>query len=248
MSLLPQIIGLAATVAGLSVLSRWISLQVQIIGWRLTGDERAAVVIYYLLLLPGILLHELCHLVMARLLGLKVGKLSLGPKARGQYVQLGSVTVASGGVLRDSLVGMAPFLGGTAVLLAVGYRVFDVGALGEAWLSGGWRAVLGAVPSVWQVPDFGLWAYVIFAVSNAMMPSAADRQPWLIAGLYLLLAALAAYLLGALAPAATAVAPTIAGALPALILGLLLTLLLDLLAAALFLLIERLIAGLAHQR
>ena len=244
MSLLPQITGLAITLLVLLALSRWITSQVQLVGYHLTGHEQVAVFLYYLLLLPGIILHELCHAVVALLLGLKVGKFSLGPRTRGRFVQLGSVQVTSGGVLRDSLVGLAPFLGGTAVLLLVSYRVFDVGTLGQAWLTGGWNGVFASVPGIWRVPDFWLWAYMIFAVSNAMTPSPADREPWLIAVLYLLLALAVAWLIGALAPAAQALAPELAGALPALTLAFVFTLALDLAAAALLWLVGSVTIGL----
>lgn len=227
------------------MLNRWITRQVQIIGWRVTGHEQVTLIIYYLLMLPGIVLHELSHALMARLLGLKVGSFSLGPRNKGQYVQLGSVTVSSGGALRDSLVGLAPWLAGTTALLLISYGIFNVAALGQAWLAGGWRAVPAAVPGMWQVPDFWLWAYLIFTVSNAMTPSAADREPWLMAGLYLALALFVAYVAGALVPAAEALAPEVAGALPALTLAFLFTLGLDLAVGGLLLLIDRILAGLA---
>lgn len=242
MPLLSQLISFVLTLAALTALSRWVALQVQRIGLRLTGNSQAAIMGYYLLLLPGILVHELSHLVMARLLGLKVGKFALGPKRRkNNSVELGSVTVSSGGAVRDSLVGLAPFLGGTAVLLAVGYLVFDVATLGQAWTDGGWRGVLAAVDGIWRVPDFWVWAYVIFAVSNAMTPSPADRQPWLIAGLYAAFALVIAYLLGGLPVLPPSWGIQAANALQLLTLAFLFTLAFDLLAAALLWVIEALI-------
>jgi hypothetical protein len=244
MSLLTPVLGFAVTVFALSALSRWISLQVQLVGYRLTGDERAAVIVYYLLMLPGILLHELSHAAMAILLGLKVGKFTLGPRAQGRYVQLGSVTVTSGGTLRDSLVGLAPFLSGTVILLLLGYQVFDVGALGQAWINGGWREVLQSASGMWHVQDFWIWAYLVFAISNSMTPSPADRQPWLMAALYIGLALVVAYVLGLLAVATDALAPQAAGALSALTLTFLFTLALDLVAAAVLLVTEFFIVAL----
>jgi hypothetical protein len=94
-----------------------------------------------------------------------------------------------------------------------------------------------------RVPDFWLWAYLIFAISNAMIPSPADREPWLMAGLFLLLALVVAWVAGALAPAAQALAPEVAGALPVLTLAFIFTLVLDLAAAAALLLADTLIAG-----
>jgi hypothetical protein len=237
-TLLPQLAVFALTLTVLSALNRWITRQVQIIGLRLTGNERVALLGYYLLLLPGIVLHELSHVAMARLLGLRVGKFSLGPRPRGRYVELGSVRVASGGPVRDSLVGLAPLLGGTAVLLLVGYLVFDVAALGQAWQSLGWAGVGAAVAAIARAPDFWLWAYVMFAASNAMTPSPSDRQPWRIAGIYLALALVITYLLGGLPVIANALAPQVVGALQLMTLALVFTLALDLLAAGLLWFIE----------
>ena len=136
MSLLPYFLAFALTLALMLLLSRWINRQVQILGLRVSGNSDVAIMGYYLLMFPGIVLHELSHFLMARLLGMKVGEFALGPKKRRNAIELGSVTVASGGTVRDSLVGLAPFIAGTAVLLLVSYYVFDVAALGEAWRAG----------------------------------------------------------------------------------------------------------------
>jgi hypothetical protein len=246
LSLLAQTLAFAATLAGLVVISRWITRQVQLLGLHLTGDERAAQMTYYLIMLPGILLHELSHLVMARLVGLKVGEFSLGPRVRDSYsIELGSVTVSRADVFRESLVGLAPFLSGTAVLVLVGYRVFDVGALGQTESAGG---LLRTLPGIWQVPDFWLWAYVIFVVSNAMMPSAADRQPWLLAGIYLGVALGGLYLLTGLPALSAAIGAWATGVLQILTLAFLFTLVLDLVVAAAMWIAEAVILALQSRR
>ncbi|MCX7669420.1 MAG: hypothetical protein N2439_05045, partial [Anaerolineae bacterium] len=95
MALLPQLLAFVLTLFLLLVLSRWITRQVLRLGHRLTRNESAAVIGYYLLFFPGILLHELGHLLMAWIVGLRVGKLRLGPRPRRNSVELGSVTVSS---------------------------------------------------------------------------------------------------------------------------------------------------------
>jgi hypothetical protein len=238
MSLLSQLFYFTLTLAALIWLGRWITRQVQVIGLRLTGNERVALLFYYLLLLPGIILHEASHAFVALLLGLRVSQFSLGPRVRGKYVELGSVRVSSGGTLRDSLVGLAPFLGGTAVLLLVGYQIFNVAGLGAAWQAGGWSGVAAALAGMWPVPDFWLWAYVLFVASNAMIPSPSDRQPWLIASIYVVLALIITYLVGGLSMLADAVVPPVTGALQFMTLAFVFTLVLDVLAAAMLWLIE----------
>jgi hypothetical protein len=246
MSLLIQTLAFTGTLAGLVVVSRWITRQVQLLGLHLTGDERAAQMTYYLVMLPGILLHELSHLLMAKLVGLKVGEFSLGPRVRDQYsIELGSVTVSRADVFRESLVGLAPFLSGTIVLVLVGYQVFDVGRLGQAAGAGG---LLRALPGIWQVPDFWLWAYVIFVVSNAMMPSSADRQPWLLAGIYLAIALGGVYLLVGLPALSAAAGAWATGVLQILTLAFLFTLALDLAVAAAMWIAEAVILVLQNRR
>jgi len=241
MPLLLQLLAFAATLVCLVALSRWIARQVQVIGLHLTGNAEAALMAYYLLLLPGILLHELSHVAVARLLGLKVGRFTLGPRKRGRVVELGSVTISSGGTLADSLVGLAPFLVGTAVLVGVGYWAFDVAALGRAWMAAGWGGIWRGLDGIWLVPDFWLWAYVVFVVSNAMTPSSADRQPWLMAGIYLGAALTLAYLLGGLPGLPASLAGQVAGVLQMLTLAFLFTVGIDALAAAALLLLEAVI-------
>jgi membrane-associated protease RseP (regulator of RpoE activity) len=241
MSLLPHFLAFALTLALMLLLSRWINRQVQILGLRVSGNSDVAIMAYYLLMFPGIVLHELSHFLAARLLGMQVGAFTLGPKKRRNAIELGSVTVSSGGSVRDSLVGLAPFITGTAVLLLISYLVFDVGALGQAWVQGGWKAALREVGNFWRVPDVWLWAYVIFVVSNSMTPSPSDRQPWVVAGLYLGIALLIVWLLGALPLLAGALHAEVAGTLQVLTLGFLFTLAVNAVIAAVLWLAEILV-------
>ena len=58
MALLSQFLVFVVTLALLIELGRWVTRQVQTIGWLLTGDANVTMVAYYLLMFPGILLHE----------------------------------------------------------------------------------------------------------------------------------------------------------------------------------------------
>ncbi len=199
MSLFSQSLAFILVVVALIHLGRWVTRQVQTIGWLLSGDENVTMVAYYLLMFPGILLHELSHFVTAKVLGIKVTDFRLGPRnsRNSNSIELGSVSVYSGGTIRDSLVGVAPFAAGTAVLLLVSYTVFDVGTLDRIRAAEGWSGLFSTVRTMPQTPDFWLWLYLIFTVSNAMMPSRADRKPWLLATLYAGSVLLIAWVLGA---------------------------------------------------
>ncbi|MBE9507368.1 MAG: hypothetical protein IMY86_04905 [Chloroflexi bacterium] len=180
---------LAVTLVFLLLLERWIHRHLQGVMLLLTGDPDIAVVLYALPLLPGIILHELSHALAAILMGVRVGRISIRPKRTGQRVQLGFVPVERTDALRTSLIGLAPLLIGSGVITLIGYVAFGIGAVGTALVEGNWANAAGDLLGILEAPDSWLWAYVIFVVSNTMLPSRADRQAWTPVMLFLLLIA-----------------------------------------------------------
>lgn len=179
----------------LLLLNRWISQHLQGIGLLITGNQKASLFLYFIILLPGILLHELSHWFMARLLGIKTGRIRLGPVNEGRtgYYSMGSVEVARSDPFRDSLVGLAPLLAGCALLVVITHHVFDVPSLVRGM---GWHELFKTFKQWFGKKDFWLWLYLVFTVSNAMMPSAKDREPWGPAILFISIVALAGYFTG----------------------------------------------------
>ncbi len=167
----------------LIVLTNWITKHVQGVGYLITGDGQIALVLYFVLMLPGVLIHELSHALAAWLLGVKVRHLSIGirRKRRGGQVALGSVQVSGTDPLRASLIGLAPLISGCAAILIINSQVFGLNTQAGFGLSRFWQEL----QSAYYVPDFWLWVYLVFAISNAMLPSAADRRAWGIALLFL---------------------------------------------------------------
>jgi hypothetical protein len=145
---------------------------------RWVGDPDVALTLYFVLVLPGVIIHELSHLLVALLLGVRVRRFCLGPvrQARGQRVSLGSIQVGKVDPVRGSLIGLAPLLSGSAVILLIGNQVLGVNELAAAFTTLGLRGVLAGLGQVVRVPSFALWLYLIFAVSNAMLPSKSDLQ------------------------------------------------------------------------
>ncbi|MBX3012979.1 MAG: hypothetical protein KF832_15795 [Caldilineaceae bacterium] len=187
---------IAFTVALLSLawLSRQLSFQIQLLLHLITRSADLTVVLLFLLLLPGVVIHEAAHWIAAYVLGLKPSKFRVWPKKQRQHIGLGSVSVRGGMLWQESLVGLAPLIAGSALIALIAEHVFDAQqfslALGEQrWLEG----ILFFQQSL-LAPDGMVWAYLLFAIANAMMPSASDREPLrplllmtiLVIGLYLL--------------------------------------------------------------
>lgn len=87
-------------------------------------SDRIAVWIVSLLLIPGTLIHELCHYVAAKLLLLRVLSFRILPRRIDKRVQLGEVTYQKADKIRGLIVGIAPVFGGIMILGLLGYN-FD---------------------------------------------------------------------------------------------------------------------------
>lgn len=111
----------------------------------------------FFLLLPGVMLHELSHILMAEFLQVKTGELKLKPEIHDGHLTLGSAQIALTDPFRLTLIGLAPFLAGTAVL----------------WLLiGNWELVTGNSIWYWQL----VIGYLVFAIANTLFSSASDLQ------------------------------------------------------------------------
>lgn len=179
----PDITGLlilAALLGTLLILQRLSQRETQAIFLLLTRRADIAVALFSLLFLPGVILHEASHFVMAKLLRVRTGRVSLLPRALPNgRLQLGFVETASTDWLRDALIGSAPlFLGGAFVAYA-GLTRLGLPLMWEKLVSVGPSAAFDALPTLFDQPDFWLWFYLVFTVSSTMLPSQSDRRAWL---------------------------------------------------------------------
>jgi len=157
------------------LLQQWLHRHIQGFALALTGNPGCAVRALFYLLLPGIVLHEGSHYIVARLLLVRTNGIRVGVgNTRRKQISLGSVNIERTDPVRESLVGIAPFVVGlTAIWLIVGWG-FGV------WPNSG----LGLAEMVQSVRDYAYdWTtwldlYLVFAVSTAMIPSESDREPW----------------------------------------------------------------------
>jgi len=246
--LLPTLLAFALLVMLLYWLQRWTNQHVQGIGVLLFGSSDAGMALLWFVLLPGVVLHELSHWLMARLLGVPTGRLRLVPSVQGKQVVLGSVEVKRTDPLRDSLVGLAPFLAGTLALLAIGYWVFDAASLGLAWQRGDWGQIAALLLAAFRVNDAWLWLYLIVAISNAMMPSPSDRESWRLVLIYLAIVAVIMLLFGGLPTLPASLMAALNSGLRTLTYAFALALVISLAFALLLALLERLLSGLRGRK
>lgn len=171
-------------IAGLAVwplvhVERWIHKHIQGLGLLLTNNPQAAVLIYYLSLLPGVVLHESSQWLLAQILRVRIRKFELWPQKQGKLIRLGLVEIDKRtDFVRATLIGMVPLASGVAMISLIGSVRFDTGMLLDAVATGDLPTIVQGLNTFIAVPDFVFWLYLIFAIANAMLPEPHDRINW----------------------------------------------------------------------
>ena len=243
---LPTLLLLSVSLFALAWLSGQLSVRTQLVVFYATGSVDLATLAVFLLLMPGVFVHELSHWVTAKLLGLRPSKFRVWPKRRKDGLGLGSVNVRSGGPWLDSIVGMAPLIAGSALLALVGAAVFQSDLLLSQLAQGRLLDTLGAFFDALAQPDGLLWAYALFVIGNSMMPSRSDRQPLRSILVYLALAALIYVVVGLPLDPITALLGWLVPGIQVLVGALLFVILLDAAIVSILFLLESLLGARAR--
>ncbi|MER3543240.1 MAG: hypothetical protein C4311_01235 [Chloroflexota bacterium] len=170
---------LLLTLLPLLALERWLRRHLYGLGLLLSGSPEIAEFVYFLLLLPGILVHELSHWLIAWALGVRTGRISIWPRRqRDGRLRLGYIETEATGPVREALIGVAPLVSGVALILLIGEHALGIAGIGSALVAGDLGGLLRRLAAAAQAPDVWLWLYLVFALANAMLPSPADRRAW----------------------------------------------------------------------
>jgi len=136
------------------------------------------------LFLPGVIVHELSHLLMSIILFVPVGDMEFAPKISSNGIKLGSVEIAKTDPIRRSIIGFAPVFVGLMIVVNIVY-IFTSNILffrdKDTYV---FAAVVLAI------------TYILFAISNTMFSSKADMEGTLEILITLLIIFAAAYILG----------------------------------------------------
>jgi hypothetical protein len=207
----------------------------------LTGSSAASSAAYDLAVLPGVVLHELAHLLVAVMLGVRVVHADLFRFRRPGDPRQGEVIVERVDPVRMSLVGAGPLLAGLPVVLLL-LHWLHVPPLGLT------PGVLQALRPLLREPWSLLRLYLLWAIANAMFPSAADRAAWWIVGIAGLLVAAVGALTGYWPALPSRAADLLLSGAARLTTGLLPVVVLDLLLLALVIGLEWLMGRITGRR
>ncbi|MCY3778861.1 MAG: hypothetical protein OXG78_01005 [Chloroflexi bacterium] len=157
---------------------RWLHQHIFKVGWLLSNSFPATTIVYYIIFLPGIVLHELALWLAAGVLNVRAeGSIGFPEPQEIGELRLNFVRLADGtGRVRRLIIRICPVLAGMAALWAIALHVFQWETLlalaGEGSLDGWARALA----SLTRTADLWLWFYLAFVVANTMFPTLAARS------------------------------------------------------------------------
>ncbi|OGH19525.1 MAG: hypothetical protein A3F31_01305 [Candidatus Levybacteria bacterium RIFCSPHIGHO2_12_FULL_38_12] len=150
--------------------------------FSLTKNQRLTINLLSILFLPGVIVHELSHFIMARILFVYTGEIEFFPSIRHQSrhselaseshgilnqvkddrksvrsdtveIKLGSVTIAKTDPVRRLLIGIAPLLVGIAILLYILSLIIN-------------NTLMIYIIKVSWFMQIGEWVLVFYVISN----------------------------------------------------------------------------------
>lgn len=131
--------------------------EISLLTYHLTKNKKVTIYILAFLFLPGTVIHELSHFLMATLLFVKTGKIEILPKIDKDEITLGSVEIQKTDIFRRMIIGTAPFIfGNTIIFILLSY--------------------LTANTSIIQTLSIFITGYVVFQIGNTMFSSKKDLE------------------------------------------------------------------------
>ena len=179
-------------------LQRLLHREIQAVFLILSRSPEFTIALFSLIFLPGVLLHEFSHYLMAIILGVPAARFSLLPQMLPEgRLQLGYVETGRADIIRDSLIGAAPLLAGGSVVAFLAVTRLELLPLWEVLRNGQLSLFWLGITLLPKIKDFPLWFYLVFTISSTMLPSRSDRHAWLPLGVSVFVLLLLAILAGA---------------------------------------------------
>ena len=144
---------------------------------RFVKHKKLTVYLLAILFLPGTIIHEFSHQLMAELLFVRTGRIHLIPEIVGSEVKMGQAEVEKTDPIRRFFIGIAPFIFGNFILLGSIYLSIRYFSSENIWI-------------------LLILLYIVFQIGNTMFASKKDMEGALALILITSIIISALYLLG----------------------------------------------------
>lgn len=140
------------------------------------------------LFLPGVIIHELSHMLIAVVLFVRAGNMEFTPKTTSSGLKLGSVEIARTDPIRRAVIGFAPvFMGLVLIISIVYFFTYNFSFFQD-------KSIYITILAISAI------VYLLFAVSNTMFSSKRDMEGTIEIIIALLIIVILLYFLGLRVP------------------------------------------------
>lgn len=162
-------------------MERWLHQHIFKVGWLITRSFETTTVLYYTFFLPGIILHQFVIWLAAGVLDVRAERaIKLPAKQEIGQLRLNFVQLSRrASSFKVNLISLTPLPVALAVIWLVANNVIDIQTSFAIMRSGQLSDVAEGIRHLTATPDFWLWAYVLFSISNTMMPHFRLPSGWL---------------------------------------------------------------------
>ncbi len=170
------------------------------VGWLVTKQYQTTTILYYAFFLPGIILNQFIFWLAAGFLNVSAERTIEWPQKQEigelklDFIRLSKNVTP----FRLAIISTAPLLVGMLAVWHIANNVLNVpGFLTEMNIGGSLVNLSTALNHFTNAPDFWIWVYLAFAISNTMMPNFANLRAWRIVLTIIGILIAALYILGA---------------------------------------------------
>lgn len=142
----------------LFLLSRQLSRSLSLIIYKITKNQELSLRIFHFIFLPGVIIHELAHLISAEVMFVKTHGLSFTPQRNGDQLTMGSVQIEKTDPIRRAIIGFAPVFVGFILISFFTYFFLSDNSFFNIYLS------------------YFLIFLIVFEIGNTMFSSRRDLE------------------------------------------------------------------------
>jgi hypothetical protein len=161
-------------------LERWLHQHIFKVGWLVTKQYQTTTILYYAFFLPGIILYELVFWLVAGFLNVRADRAIAWPeKQEIGELKLSFIKLSKNvGQFPLAVISTAPLLVGLAAVAFIANNRLDFQGFIHTMGSGFLDDVAAAFSRLVSAPDFWIWIYLVFTISNTMWPDVSKLRGW----------------------------------------------------------------------
>jgi hypothetical protein len=153
-------------------LERWLHQHIFKVGWLITKSFQTTTIFYYTFFLPGVFLHEVSYWLAAGMLNVHAkGSIRWPEPQEIAELDLSFVEISKNITpVKLALITLAPIIAGLISVWFIANNILNFNIFFNTLSTGELSDVATAFQSLASAPDFWLWIYFLFTISNTMIP------------------------------------------------------------------------------